>query len=244
MKRFVIVVGCALLLEACSSATPEPERDRTETLPEQTHGGHHHHHGGGMPLRFDKAEEWTKVFDDPERDAWQRPAEVVTLLAISPGMTVADLGAGTGYFLPHLSRAVGPSGKALGLDVEDDMVRFMTERAAKEGFANVEAKKVPFDAPGLASSSVDRILIVDTWHHIESRPEYAKKLAAALRPDGFVAIVDFTMETEKGPPKNHRVAPEAAMKDLEAGGLSVKLAEETLPDQYVVIGRRTGGPPK
>lgn len=191
-----------------------------------------------MPHRFEGAEEWSKVFDDPERDAWQHPDEVVALLDVKPGSTVADLGAGTGYFLKRLSEAVGPSGKVLGLDVEPDMVRFMTERAAKEHLANAEARAVAPDDPQLAPASVDRILIVDTWHHLGERAAYAKKLAAALKPGGRVMVVDFTVESERGPPKEHRLAPEVVMSELEAGGLKASLAEETLPDQYVVITTR------
>lgn len=191
-----------------------------------------------MPHRFEHAEDWAKRFDDPSRDAWQKPAEVVALLDLQPGMSVADLGAGTGYFLRHLSGATGGSGRVFALDVEADMIRYMTERAEREQLANVEARQVPFDDPALEPSSVDRILIVDTWHHIGDRANYSKKLAAALKPGGGVFIVDFTMETEKGPPKPHRLTPEQVIAELEAGGLVAKVVEESLPDQYVVAGTR------
>lgn len=210
------------------------------------HAGHHHGHEGGahghtghgMPHRFEKADDWAKVFDDPARDAWQRPDEVVALMKIEAGMTVADLGAGTGYFLSRLSSAVGPAGKVLGLDVEEDMVRFMRDRAAKEGLANVEAKVVPFDHPGLEASAADRILIVDTWHHISDRVAYSRKLAEALRPGGTIYVVDFTLESERGPPKEHKLAAEAVVAELTAAGLSASIAEETLPDQYVIAATR------
>src|SRR5687767_12325166 len=105
---------------------------------------HHDHQGHAGPVghRFEDADRWARVFDDPERDAWQRPAEVVALSAITPGMTVADVGAGTGYFAAHLSRAVGDGGRVLALDVEPDMVRYLEERARREQLANVEARRV------------------------------------------------------------------------------------------------------
>jgi ubiquinone/menaquinone biosynthesis C-methylase UbiE len=163
---------------------------------------------------------------------------VIAAMRVDPGMTVADLGAGTGYFLPHLSRAVGPSGKVLALDVEPDMVRHMTERAAREGLANVVARKVPYDDPELPAGSVDRVLIVDTWHHIPDRPRYAAKLAAALRPAGAVLIVDLTRDAQRGPPREHRIPAETAAAELAAGGLTTEMATEELPDQYIVIGKR------
>jgi ubiquinone/menaquinone biosynthesis C-methylase UbiE len=159
-------------------------------------------------------------------------------MKIAPGMTVADLGAGTGYFLAHLSRAVGPTGAVLALDVEPDMVRYMTERAAKEGLANVRAQRVPFDDPGLAPGSVDRILVVDTWHHIADRERYSAKLHAALRAGGAVLVVDFTQETRRGPPKEHRIRAEQVAAELRAGGMAAEIAVEDLPDQYIVVGRR------
>ncbi len=207
---------------------------------EHGHAHGHQHAAGEMPHRFENAEAWSKVFDEPARDAWQKPDEVVTLLALTPGSTVADLGAGTGYFMARLSRAVGPTGKVLGLDVEADMVRFMTERATKEGLKNVEARKVELADPGLAAGSVDRILVVDTWHHIESRGAYIPLLARALRPGGSVVVVDFTLESERGPPAKHRVSAEQVANELKAGGLGATILQETLPDQYVVRGVRRG----
>lgn len=199
------------------------------------HASHHHavHHGSH---RFEGAERWAAMFDDPGRDAWQRPEEVVALMKVAPGGKVADLGAGTGYFLPHLSRAVGPEGKVLALDVEPDMVRYMEARVAREQLANVEVRQVALDDPALEPSSVDRVLIVNTWHHIEARAAYAERLARALRPGGRVVIVDFTQETDRGPPPPQRVTAEAITAELGSAGLSVELLAETLPDQFVVVG--------
>lgn len=218
------------------------------TTPPPAHGGDHHgggdhhaHHGGhGGPLvhRFEKAEDWAKEFDDPARDEWQKPAEVVAAMKITPGMSVADIGAGTGYFEPHLSRAVGPTGKVLAIDVEADMVRYLGERAKKEKLENVEAKKGEFADPGLGTGSVDRVLIVDTWHHIDGREAYAKKLSEGLKPGGLVVIVDFTMEAKKGPPKEHRLLPEKIVAELASAGLSGEIVSETLPEQYIVVAKK------
>ncbi len=187
---------------------------------------------------FKDAEQWSARFDSPERRAWQKPEEVAALLEIEPGMTVVDLGAGTGYFLSHLSAAAGEGGRVLALDVEPDMVRFMGERAQREGLANVEPRRIPFDDPELEPGSVDRILIVNTWHHIEERAAYSEKLLAALKPGGRVYVVDFTKDSPSGPPVSERLKAETVIAELGGGGLAAEMAEETLPRQYVVVGRR------
>lgn len=196
------------------------------------HAGHH-----GMHKEFKNAEEWAKVFDDPKRDEWQRPDEVVALLELKPAMTVADVGAGTGYFVGRLAKAVGPSGFVIATDVEEDMIKYLDQRAIKDSWSNVRAAQVPYDDPGLSAASVDRILIVDVWHHVSDRPAYAKKLAAALRPGGALAIVDFEKSAKQGPPPEMRLEPKAVADELTAAGLTAEIATEKLPDQYVVIAR-------
>jgi cyclopropane fatty-acyl-phospholipid synthase-like methyltransferase len=204
-------------------------------------------HGPGDPTHrhFDKpAEQYARTFDDPRRDAWQKPAEVLKLLAIAPGMTVADLGAGTGYFVPHLARATGEGGRVLALDVEPDLVRYLGERAQKEGLPQVTARLIPRDDPGLEPGSVDRVLIVDTWHHIGGRDAYAPRLAASLAPGGRVVIVEVTPQSPHGPPKRHRLAPAQVVNELRAAGLEAQVVKERLPRQYVVVGRKPLTPPR
>ncbi|MBX3186133.1 MAG: class I SAM-dependent methyltransferase [Labilithrix sp.] len=195
-------------------------------------GRHGHHH------RFDDAAGWSKVFDDPARDEWQKPERVVAAMKITPGMTVADVGAGTGYFEPHLSRAVGPSGAVIAVDVERDMVAWIDARAKREGLANVRAVLAPASDPTLPAAKVDRVLVVDTWHHIDDRPAYARKLAASLAPGGGVYIVDFTKESPHGPPPHARVSPEETIRDLGEAGLGAEVVPVDLPFQYVVRASR------
>lgn len=183
---------------------------------------------------FSDAERWSKIFDDPERVAWQKPQEVVEKMAITPGMVVADLGAGTGFFLGYLSAAVGPTGRVLALDPEANLVAHMRQRIAQAGWANAEARQIPYDSSELAAASVDRILIVDTWHHIQDRVAYGQKLAKTFKPGGALYVVDFTLDSPVGPKKDHRLAPEIVTAELQKAGFTVETLQESLPNQYIL----------
>jgi ubiquinone/menaquinone biosynthesis C-methylase UbiE len=223
--------------DAPAAASPQP----AHAAPGHDAAQHHQaagHHAGSAQHSFERAEDWARLFDHPSRDAWQKPDEVVALADLSPGMSVVDVGAGTGYFMTRLSRAVGPRGSVVATDIEPDMVRYMKERAAREKLVNVQVVTAPVDDVGVPAASADRILIVDVWHHIADRERYAAKMARALKPGGAVLVVDFTMETRRGPSPSHRLPPDRVIAELTAGGLVAEVATESLPDQYVVIGRR------
>ena len=241
------VAACAKNHEAApgpSAEAPEPPPDAPPAVHEHEHHehgyhehGHQHRHGAGYQMDFSEVERFAKHFDDPARDQWQKPAEVMRHLDIAPGQTVADVGAGTGYFLEYLSEAVGPEGKVLALDVEPKMVDYMKQRVAKAKLANVSPSVVSPADPGLAPNSVDRVLIVNTWHHIGHRAEYAAKLARALKPKGSVWIVDFTLDSDMGPPAEHRLTPQQVADELREGGLVPSIVnDESLPKQYLVEG--------
>ena len=188
------------------------------------------HHFGGDPARF------AKWWDDPKRDARQKPDEVVRLMAVKRGMTLVDVGAGTGYFLARLSAAAGPKGKVLALDIEPQMIAWLEARIRREKLANASARRVAADDPGLGDASVDRVLVVNTWHHIGARAAYAQRVRRALRPGGKLVIVDFTLDTKEGPPRAERLTAEQVAAELEQIGLHPEIAAESLPDHFVVVG--------
>ena len=248
MHRLITAFLAAALGGACSPVSNRAVVQTDDGRPDHAAASHSHHHGdasqhadhhGGMHHKFTDADEWTKVFDDPARDEWQRPDDVVRALELAPAMTVADVGAGTGYFAVRLARAV-PAGEVIATDVEPDMVRFLSERARREHLSNLRATRASGTASGLTAHSVDRILIVDVWHHIDDRVAYARDLAAALRPGGKLFVVDFTLTAHRGPPPNVRLAPESIIADLAAAGLVASLSPIALPDQYIVEARLAG----
>ncbi|MBT8470072.1 MAG: methyltransferase domain-containing protein [Deltaproteobacteria bacterium] len=165
------------------------------------------------------------------------PEVVVERLDCRPGMKPVDLGAGTGYFVGYLSESVGGRGRVLALHADRAMVEAMQARIEREGLRNVEPGLIAADDPGLPPRSVDRILIVNTWHHISNRVAYAEKLLAALGPGGQLLIVDFTIESPHGPPPQMRLTDDTVQHELEAAGFEAELVEAPLPYQYLVAGR-------
>jgi arsenite methyltransferase len=122
------------------------------------------------------------------RDMWQRPNDVVAALAIPPGSSVADLGAGKGYFLPYLMQAVGPNGRVLAVEVDDDLVARL--RSEFGMIDNVELIRGRLDDPLLPDGAVDLVLLVDTYHHIKHRTTYFQMLSADLAPGGRVVVIE------------------------------------------------------
>lgn len=179
---------------------------------------------------------WVGIFDDPARDVWQKPAEIVAHLDLAPGMTIADLGAGTGYMSRHLAQAVGQKGHVLAVDTERTLVDHLRERARKERTPNVTPILATRSEPHLPRHGVDVVLILDTYHHIDDRVHYAERLAGALRPGGRVAVVDWKYEEAPvGPPLAHRLARETVVAEMAAAGYALTDAPAILPYQYFLI---------
>jgi len=170
-----------------------------------------HKHEPATEQRFSDIDKWVRMFEDPERVKWSKPAEVVKAIDLRPGDIVVDIGAGTGYFTRLFAMAVAPQGKAIGLDIEESMVKYMKDDAKKLGLNNYEAKVIPTDNAELTPNSVDVIFLSNTYHHISHRVDYFKAVAKGLKKDGRVVIVDFYKNTDFGPPRDHKLAKAVAL---------------------------------
>ncbi len=178
---------------------------------------------------FDDPQRWSRVFDDPARDKWQKPDEVIRALALKPTDRVADIGAGTGYFAMRLARAA-PQGIVFAADIAPQMVAHLADRAKKEGLANVRAVQASAASPNLPEP-VDLVLVVNTYHHIDNRPDYFRKLKDSLRPGGRVAIIDFTRNAPEGPPKRLRVSAKQIAAEMKQAGYAPASSHSFLPRQ-------------
>ena len=179
------IIGALILAWAAANSGVAWAQTAAEPPAQHQHMGGHAGHAGsgeGFHRRFDDAEKWAKEFDNPERDAWQKPEEVLDALHLQPTSLVADIGAGTGYFSVRIAKRV-PEGKIFAADVEPDMVRYLGARAEREHLANLTAVQARTDATNLPEP-VDLILVVDTYHHIDDRTRYfasAEIIAASRR---------------------------------------------------------------
>ncbi len=235
MKKLRIAVAGALAL-ACASAPPPPAAPTTEPAPAspRPHHGGQGHSCGSANHRFENADRWAKVFDDPERDAWQHPDDVVRELGLTPSSVVADLGAGTGYFSMRLARVV-PSGKVFAVDIEPGMVEHVKKRAREAKLENVTGIVAAADDPKLPPG-VDVVLVVDTYHHLTERTRYFEGVRSKLAPGGRVVIVDFKKgDFPVGPPDAHKIAPDAVKTEMAAAGFRACKSYDALPYQYVLF---------
>ncbi|MGH8703578.1 MAG: class I SAM-dependent methyltransferase [Burkholderiales bacterium] len=164
------------------------------------------------------------MFDNPARDAWQKPDEVIRALVLPPDAVVADIGSGTGYFAVRLARAV-PQGRVFGVDIEPDMVRYLNERAERESLSNLASYRGDADDPRLPVP-VDLAILVAVYHLIGTREQYFRRLRAALKPGGRVAIIDAP-----------RFPPEQVKQELAHAGFELSQEHSFLPDQYFLVFR-------
>ena len=188
-------------------------------------------HEPATEQRFSDIDKWVRMFENPERVKWSKPAEVVRAMELRPSDIVADIGAGTGYFTRLIAMAV-PQGKAIGLDIEDSMVKYMKDDAKKLGLNNYDAKVVPTDSAKLASNSVNIVFLSNTYHHISNRVDYFKAVAKGLKKDGRVVIVDFYKDSKIGPPRDHKLAKSVALKEMKEAGYKLVKTHNVLEHQY------------
>jgi predicted methyltransferase len=182
---------------------------------------------------FSGAEQWAKVFDNPKRDVWQKPHEVIQALKLKPDAVVADIGSGTGYFSVRLAHMV-PKGKVYGLDTEPDMVKYLADRVKRAGLNNVTAVQAKPGSPQLPEQA-DLVILVDVYHHVENREQYFRQLQKSLKPGGRLAVIDFRMDSPEGPPKAARIAPEQVKAELQRAGYALGEEHAFLPNQYFLV---------
>lgn len=176
------------------------------------------------------------MLDDPARNAYQKPHEVITALNLKPGEVIADIGAGSGYFTFRLAHHVGAAGCVYAVDISPDMIVHLNRRIRELKVTNVVSVLSAPDDPLLADASVDRFFICDTWHHIENHNGYLALLKKMLRPGGQVVMIDFKKEqTPVGPPLEMRIARETLIKEMAANGFTLAAEHTFLSYQYFLV---------
>jgi ubiquinone/menaquinone biosynthesis C-methylase UbiE len=174
-----------------------------------------------------------KTLDNPNRDKNQKPEEIITLMQVKPGMTVADIGTGTGFMLPYLSRAVGAKGKVIGEDIASDFLDRAKTRVTDDKLTNANLVLGTETDPKLPPHAVDIALVLDVYHHFDYPDKMLANIAAGLKPRGRFVIVDFY---KKDRPDHIRLERDDVRKEIESNGFHfVSMTEHTGSNQYMLI---------
>jgi len=179
------------------------------------------------------------LLESPDRDAWQKPDQIMDALGIADGSTVADIGPGAGWFTIRLARRVGPNGTVYAEDVQRQMLEAIRRRVSREGLLNVQGRLGTSTDPRLPERAIDAILVVDMYSEVDvdDRVTFLRNLARALKPNGRIGIVNYKAGQGgpgPSPTEGVRVEGTAVEADARAAGLRV-LSRENLPFQYLLV---------
>lgn len=235
--RHVRSLAIASLLAACGNASTPP-RPREHDL-----GSGYE----GRPIASTCSYLGAEWLDRPDRAEREQPDKVIAALAISPGSTVADVGAGTGYFTVRLARAVGDRGHVLATDLQPEMLRLLDARLGKEKIANVQLVHGTEHSAELPARCCDLVLLVDVYHELSDPAGVMGGIRRALKETGRLVLVEYRGEDPRVPIKReHKMTLAKIKAELEPLGFAFVESLEFLPDQRVVIFTRDdatrGGP--
>jgi 2-polyprenyl-3-methyl-5-hydroxy-6-metoxy-1,4-benzoquinol methylase len=196
----------------------------------------HGHNHANQHMHVKSHEILIAGFEDPKRDLWQRPNIVLKLMGDLKGKRILDLGVGSGYFSNHFLNA---GAKVTGADVDDRFLQHVEERFSSN--QNFNTHKLEFNDPKQIAPLYDIIFTSNTYHHIDNRVDYLKKLKSGLNPKGIVVILDFKandLSLDVGPPPRMRIATDSVIKELQLAGFSIQSSsQEDLPHQYLIIAK-------
>ena len=191
---------------------------------------------GGQYAKPPSVTEYLDQLEHPERDEYQKPAQVIEALGVKRSMAVADLGSGSGYFTRRFAKAVAEVGKVYAIDVEVEALKRVKDSLKHmQGASSVEFILAPPDNPKLPGGSVDLIFLCNAYHHLQNRSHYFANVHSALRPNGRIAVIDFYHDQRSGDlgfPKDHLVSRETVLDEMAKAGYRLLREHTFLPKQY------------
>jgi SAM-dependent methyltransferase len=198
------------------------------------HQGGHPHGDLHRPFGGD-VHKYITHLDRADRDAWQKPDALIAALGLKGGETVADVGAGSGYFTFRFAKAL-PRGKVVALDIEPEMIRHIHHRAMTEGVKNVTAVLSKPDDPGVPPGA-DLVFLADVLHHVDARDAWLVKLFGQMKPGAKLVLVEFKEgKLPQGPPEAMKIPLPTLEKIVGAAGLALDAEKPgLLPYQHVVV---------
>lgn len=199
------------------------------------HNQDHKHGSANEFMHRSSTESLIDNFESSKRDSYQKPDKVIEYLGDINGLTIMDIGAGSGYFSFRLAEA---GAYVIAADVNDEFQAYIHEKLATytPGSIDLVLRKIPYDGPSLADREVDKVLIVNTYHHIEDRVDYFGKVKKGLKESGELIVIDyFKKDIPVGPPKGHKISRDVVIRELRSAGFSkIDVNIDLLPYQYVI----------
>jgi len=184
---------------------------------------------------FEDVEKYIAFLERADRVQWQKPDAVVTALELSGSETIADLGAGSGYFSFRFAKAL-PQGQVVAIDIEPEMIRHIHHKAMTTNVSNIEVKLAQPDDPSVPAAA-DWVFICDVLHHVKDRPAWLGKLHGQMKPEAKVALSEFkTGKLPEGPPESLKISREAMVDLMKTAGFALEGEnKELLPYQHMLV---------
>ena len=174
--------------------------------------------------------------DRPERQFEEQPDKALDALGLKPGMTVADVGAGTGYMSLRMAERVGPGGKVYANDIQPEMLRLLRDNAREAHLSNVETVLGTDSDPKLPPGQMDLVLLVDVYHEFSHPQQMLRKIHASLKRDGRLVLLEYRKEDPRIPIRpEHKMSVAEVKAELEPEGFVLAQVIETLPRQHILI---------
>jgi ubiquinone/menaquinone biosynthesis C-methylase UbiE len=175
----------------------------------------------------------------PERQEEEHPDQALDALRIAKGATVADIGAGVGYFTWRLAERVGPDGVVYGEDIQQIMLDRLEGNMKERHLANVRPVLGGIDDPKLPKDSLDLVLLVDVYHEFSEPVKMIDRIRESLKPGGRLVLLEYRAEDPKVPIRpEHKMTLKQVRAEIEPQGLKFDQAIETLPQQHIIIFKR------
>jgi predicted methyltransferase len=184
---------------------------------------------------------WINTFERPGREVFDRRQQIVAATGVNPGMTVADIGAGTGLFTRLFAREVGPSGKVYAVDISRPFIDHTLRTSREQGLANVEGIVASATETFLPPESVDLAFLSDTYHHFEYPLKMMGSIHQALRPGGTLIVIDFQRIPGKSSSwvmSHVRAGKETVIQEIETAGFQLVGEEPFLRENYFLRFRK------
>lgn len=175
----------------------------------------------------------------PEREREEQPEKAISALEIPKGVTVADIGAGVGYYSWRLADVVGPSGRVYANDIQPEMIRLLKQNIATKGITNVIPVLGAVDDPRLPKGAIDLALLVDVYHEFSEPQKMLDKIRESLKPGGRLVLLEFRKEDPTVPIRpEHKMSVAEVKAEVEPEGFKLDKVLEILPWQHIIIFRR------